>query len=213
MARKQRQRYFLADGTEVPGVTTILGVINKPALLYWANQEGLKGIDTARQTDGLAQVGTLAHSLIQEHLTGSPVDFGSYTPEQRSLADNAVNAYHAWEKGRTVETEKAEVPMVSEALMYGGTPDWFGKLDGRWVLLDFKTSRTIYDDHVFQLSAYWNLLVEQDFQVDEARILRVGRKPEEGFEERTVSAESLPMYFEVFKAALRLRNAIQMVPK
>ena len=97
--------------------------------------------------------------------------------------------------------------------MYGGTPDWFGQLDGRWVLLDFKTSRGIYNDHLFQLSAYWNLLVEQDFEVDEARILRVGREESEGFEERTVSAESLPMYFEVFKAALKLRNAIKMVPK
>ena len=97
--------------------------------------------------------------------------------------------------------------------MYGGTPDWFGKIDGRWVLLDFKTSARIYDDHVFQLSAYWNMLVEQDFQVDEARILRVGREPNAGFEERIVPAESLPMYFEVFKAALKLRNAIKMVPK
>lgn len=213
MPRKKRQRYFLADGTEVPGVTTILSVINKPALVRWANQMGLDGIDTTRHVDDLAQVGTLAHSLIQEHLTGGKADLRDFTPDQLTRAETAVRAYHSWEEGRVLETEKAEVPMVSEALQYGGTPDWFGKLDGRWVLLDFKTSRGIYDDHVFQLAAYWNLLVEQDFQVDEARILRVGRKPEEGFEERIVSIESLPMYFEVFKAALKLRNAIKMVPK
>lgn len=213
MARKQRQRYFLNDGTEVPGVTTILEVINKPALVRWANQEGLKGIDTSRSVGDLALVGTLAHSLIQEHLTGAAAPTEDYTPSQQDRAENAVLSYYEWEKHRKLETEKAEVPMVSEALMYGGTPDWFGKIDGRWVLLDFKTSKAIYDDHIFQLAAYWNLLVEQDFQVDEARILRVGREQNEGFEERTVSAESLPMYFSVFKAALTLRNAIKMVPK
>ena len=32
--------YKLADGTAVPGVTTVLSVLNKPALVKWANNLG-----------------------------------------------------------------------------------------------------------------------------------------------------------------------------
>ena len=40
--------YKTKDGKRVPGVTTILGVINKPALVRWANNLGLQGIDSQR---------------------------------------------------------------------------------------------------------------------------------------------------------------------
>ena len=31
--------YKTADGIRVPGVTTVLGVLNKPALIKWANDK------------------------------------------------------------------------------------------------------------------------------------------------------------------------------
>ena len=46
MKSKAHQRYKLADGTQVPGVTTITGQLNKPALIIWANRLGLQGIDS-----------------------------------------------------------------------------------------------------------------------------------------------------------------------
>ena len=35
---KTHQRYYDKAGTMLPGVTTILGVLNKPALVPWANK-------------------------------------------------------------------------------------------------------------------------------------------------------------------------------
>lgn len=209
MAKKTRQRYFLEDGTEVPGVTTILSVINKPALVAWANKMGLQGIDTNRHVDELATIGTLAHSLIQAHLSKVAPDLRDYSPNQVGLAENACLSYFEWEKHRQMETILAEQPLVSELGHFGGTPDWYGALDGRRVLLDFKTSRGIYDDHLYQLSAYWHLLREKGHVVDECRILRVGREPNEGFEERTVSDDSMQPYFDVFSAALSLHQAMK----
>ena len=37
-------QYKLVDGTKVPSVTTVLGILNKPALVKWANNLGLQGI-------------------------------------------------------------------------------------------------------------------------------------------------------------------------
>jgi len=48
---KAHTRYYLADGTLVPGSTTVCGVLNKPALVRWANQLGLQGIDSTKYTD------------------------------------------------------------------------------------------------------------------------------------------------------------------
>lgn len=211
MVKKKRQKYFLASGEEVQGATTILGVIAKPALINWANRQGLAGIDTARKVDDLADIGTLAHSMIHAHIQKGAADFSDYTPNQRDRAENAVLSYFAWEQGKTLETKVSEVPLVSEKLRYGGTPDWYGLLDGVPTLLDFKTSKGIFVDHLYQLGAYWNLLVEAGHPVAEARILRVGRAANEGFEERVVPADKLPAYFSVFAAALTLKNSIRVV--
>ena len=34
---KTHTRYYLQDGTLVPGSTTVTGLLNKPALVKWAN--------------------------------------------------------------------------------------------------------------------------------------------------------------------------------
>ncbi|MBA7569795.1 hypothetical protein ES708_11536 [subsurface metagenome] len=56
--------YRTRSGQSVPGVTTILSVLNKPALVPWANRMGLQGIDVAKYVDDKAAIGTLAHYLI-----------------------------------------------------------------------------------------------------------------------------------------------------
>jgi hypothetical protein len=38
-----KHRYTL-EGKAMPGVTTILGVLDKPALPYWGNQIGVDGV-------------------------------------------------------------------------------------------------------------------------------------------------------------------------
>lgn len=213
MARKKRQRYFLTSGEEVPGVTTILNVIAKPALVQWANRMGLQGIDTTKYVDDLATIGTAAHAIIAGRISQTPVDLRDYTPNQVDKAENSVLSYLEWEKHQQMETVVAETPLVSQTLRYGGTPDWFGRLDGRPVLLDFKTSKGIYNEHFYQLGAYWNLLREQGHEIDEVRILRVGRESSEGFEQRVIPGDRIPDYFEVFQAALELYYAIRNVEK
>ena len=51
---RQHTVYKLASGARVPGVTTVLSVLNKPALVPWANKLGLEGIDVRKYVDALA---------------------------------------------------------------------------------------------------------------------------------------------------------------
>lgn len=188
--------YKTEKGIRVPGATTITGLLNKPYLVAWANKLGLEGVDSTKYRDEAADVGTLAHAMIQAHLQGFEIDMNEYSPITIDLATNAVLSYLEWEKGHTIKPILCETPLVSELNMYGGTVDCYCELDGKKVLLDFKTSKTIYDEYFVQLAGYAELLKEKGYVVDECHILRVGRDETEGFEERTV--KDWRKYFVIF---------------
>lgn len=205
--------YKTADGKRVPGVTTILGVINKPALVKWANGLGLQGIDSSTYVDETAKVGTLAHEMIQEYLGGPAWDRSAYDAIQVDLAENAVIKFFEWEKQRGYEgkfnTLGIEMPLVSEDGKFGGTIDWYGEIDGKHWLIDIKTSKGLFPEHTYQVAAYWQLLRENGYKVDGVRLLRVGRTEDEGFEDHVHDEPELKGAWDVFSAALLLYKTKQ----
>lgn len=199
---KARTRYINSRGEEVPGVTTILGVLAKPALIHWAWDLGRQGFDYRRYRDALADIGTLAHQMIADDLRGIKTDTSAYSPEQVDKAENAALSWYEWRRGHSIEPLVVEQPLVSEAYQYGGTPDCLALVDGTPTLLDIKTSRAIYQEMLIQLAAYWQLLQENGHDVRGARILRVGRDESEGFEERAVG--DMRVYWDIFYHCLQI---------
>ena len=61
MNAKAHQRYKTKDGVIVPGVTTILSILAKPALIYWSWNLGMQGIDYRKVSDKAKDIGTLTH--------------------------------------------------------------------------------------------------------------------------------------------------------
>lgn len=206
--RKPHQRYHLANGDQVPGVTTVLGVINKPALVPWANKLGRDGVSVAERLAYLADAWTLAHSLIESSLTGITRVISGYSPDQHQLARNALASFHAWARGKRLETHQVELSLVSEAHGYGGTCDWLGLVNGTLTVADWKTSSSVYDDHLFQASAYRQLLHEAGHDVGEVRVVALPRDEGSAFTERVLRGPDIAPYWEVFKAALALHQAI-----
>ena len=184
---RQHQIYKLKDGkTRVPGVTTITGLEAKPYLIPWANRLGLEGIKSTEYVDHLAEIGTMSHQMVADHLRGEKTDTSEYTKEQIDKAENSFLSYLEWEKGKTIEPILIETPLVSEAYKYGGQIDSLLKVDGVLGLHDLKTGKAIYDDWFTQLIAYTYLLFENGYVEDwatlPATILRIGRDETEGFE-------------------------------
>ena len=177
--------YKNSEGIRIPGVTTIINsVLAKPALLKWAWQCGMNGEDYLKYRDKMGDIGTLAHHLIESHLKGQTPDTSEYTEEQISKAENCLLSFFEWEKGHKLEPVFLEEPMVSERWQVGGTVDFYGVVDGKQTLVDFKTSAALYTESVIQVGAYQAILEENGRPVDEVRILRIGRDETEGFEER-----------------------------
>jgi hypothetical protein len=187
----------------VPGVTTVLGVLAKPALIHWAWDLGCQGIDYKKFRDSLANAGSLAHYLVQCELTGEEPDTSSYSKEIIDLAENAVLKFYEWQKHRKIEVVLVEEPLVSEEHMYGGTADCVAVVDGELTLIDIKTSKRIYPEMVTQLSAYLKLLEENGYGgIQTARILRIGRTEDEGFEEQVFRVADLADHWSLFEHCL-----------
>lgn len=199
---KSHTRYRLKDGMAVPGVTTILSVLNKPALVPWANKLGLQGIDSSKYVDEKAAIGTLAHQMIADYLRGWETDTSEYSKVQIDQAENAVLSFFEWEKNHHIEPVLVEEPLVSEQYKFGGTVDCLGKINGSLCLLDFKTSSGIFPEMMVQIAAYGQLLYEQDCVIDKAIILRIGRTNDEGFEERLVN--ELDKRWQIFLHCLEI---------
>ncbi len=196
------QQYYTKDGILVPGVTTVLSVLAKPALVPWANKLGLQGIEVGKFVDSLGAVGTLCHNIIECYLKKQEVDYSDYTPNQRILAENAAKKFFDWEKKNDFKVLQSELQLVSEKYFFGGTCDIYGELNGKKTLIDIKTSKATYPEHFTQVAAYKLLLEENGYLVENAKILRIGREEAEGFDEKEVPL--IEIHQEKFLACLKI---------
>lgn len=194
-----------ADGTTGPSVTGVLGELAKPALYIWNNQMGLKGIDTRKYVDEKAKAGTLAHAMILADLADIHPDWKEYEPYVIDQAENSFLKWIDYKKRHAIEPIFMERSMVSEKYRYGGILDLYCRLDGALALLDFKTSKAIYDEMWYQVAAYKQMLIEAGLEVEECHILQIGRDETEGF--NTQMRKNLDTEFEIFKHALGIYYA------
>lgn len=203
-------RYKTSAGVQVPGVTTVLGELAKPALTGWANRLGLQGIDVNKYRDETASIGTLAHYLIVCELADDEPELDNFTPDQIRRAQWSLNSFHNWKSRHTLEPVLVEAALVSDEWLYGGKIDFFGIVDGKPTLLDFKTSKAIYGEHKIQVSAYTKLLIEKGHRPHEVRVLQIGRTEDEGFGEHVLPRAQIKTGWEIFQACLTVHR---LMPK
>ena len=159
-------RYKL-DGAWVPGVTTIIGVLNKPALPKWAatsvaeyvadhrpTVEGLYDAGRApmvamlkevpwQRRDDAADRGTSFHDYAERIARGEEVD----VPEPMvPLVESAL----AFMEDYDITPTLLEVAVGSREHLYAGKADLFAN-DAIW---DWKSGKRIYASAAFQLNAY-----------------------------------------------------------
>jgi hypothetical protein len=181
---KAHIRYRLKDGTRVPGVTTITGELgwSKRHLIDWANRIGLEGIDANKYRDDKADIGTLAHLMITNKLTGKTTETDDYSKNQIDAAKNSVASFEAWAKDKNIEPIFVEQQLVSEAYRFGGTGDIYAKVDGILELIDLKTGKAIYEEHLIQAGGGYDILFEEhEYPVERVRILNIPRADDEHF--------------------------------
>ena len=203
---KAHRQYRIKDGTIVPSVTTVLSILAKPGLIKWANDLGLQGIDSSKYVDAAGRVGTLIHYLVQCHLANEMPDLKDYTSNEIDMGETGLIKFLDWAKRAEPKPILLEAPLVSEKHRFGGTVDFYGVAHGKLTLVDFKSTKAIYDEMMHQVAAYRELLRENGYKVERVLILRIGRDDSEGAEPEEKPVDHLSERWQIFKHCLAIYN-------
>jgi hypothetical protein len=174
-------RYYW-DGQPVPSVTTIIRRLDKPALIQWAAdmavqhilakqaelQSGLTVLsalcEEARKAhatirDAAGDVGNQLHAYAKKRMEGKSV--ADLTGSITLQAAQAIDAFEKWLREHKIEPLGIERKVMSAKSLYAGTLDFYGRIDGEYALLDFKTGNGVYDEAWFQMGGYDDALAEE----------------------------------------------------
>lgn len=158
-------------------------------------------------------IGTLAHAYIESFISKRirRPDFSDWEKVERDvLMDHGVDAVQTakgcfgsflmFDKNVSPNYIASEVMAVSEEYLYGGTVDCLAEVNGKLVMMDWKTSSRIYDKYDLQAAAYANLGVsELKFDLDEFWILRFDKENHDFYEPKYILRRQLEKDFEIFK--------------
>jgi len=172
-----RGRFYLdAEGGSYWSVTTILGILPKPALPYWAakkaaeyaadNQTAITellkdeegGRDAVvdlikrapwRYSEKRMDIGTHVHQAIEAHVTGRP-----FPPIEDERTANLVGHFHQFLADWQPTFEASEMTVFNRTQKYAGTLDAIVVIDGQRLLLDVKTGSGVYPEAGMQIAMY-----------------------------------------------------------
>lgn len=165
------------------------------------------------QRDKAANIGTIAHTILQVREQGLEVDNSNIDEEAWNLALKCVESHDKWFEGMTIETIFVEKELVSEVYRYGGKIDKYAYVTKEETLIDYKSGKDIYDEYWVQLTAYINLLLENGHPVKRATLVNMPKTKGDNFKIDSKSVDSLfeAGYFEMFLAAKDAYYAAQKI--
>lgn len=150
----------------VPSVTTILKIINKDELLYWANSLGYKRISVKTELECHAYIGSVVHNTIDEYFKTGKIRFDSFIDKNR-IAENlcARKAFLSFTQFYMENRKDFKIISNERSLSgekFGGTMDLLAEYKDFLTICDFKTSSNFYLSMFLQMAAYDLLLREND---------------------------------------------------
>lgn len=177
----EKEHRYTLDGRVVPGVTTLLGVLNKPALPKWAakmvatfvaenfmdvGKYARSGVSKADFIKTLANVpwdvrderaerGTQLHLYAEDLLRGTRVLLDDDDP-LKPVVEHA----RVWLADWQIKPVLIEAPIGSRAHQWAGTVDLIAEYVNPYTgraglgIFDWKSCKRIYSSHALQLNAY-----------------------------------------------------------
>lgn len=223
---------YSVDDKVVYGVTSITGIIDKPALKYWAVNMGIEylkenlkpgvALDEIEISTLLAEtksahtkrlskagdIGTQIHEWLEKYVKArinkKPVPKRPINKEMQK----AISGFFEWAKENKVKLIASEQKIYSKKFHYAGTFDLLASVNGKKTIVDFKTSKAIYPEMFLQASAYLQAKEEElGEQIDGGVIiLRLSKESKEitPFEVQSVDRKEVDNLIKVFISCLNI---------
>ena len=129
---------------------------------YLATLQGRLGKQKAHQKElaKAGEIGTQVHALIEWNLRRELGQAVGPEPRVVDAGQWAFMAYQDWAQSVNLKPLFIEHVVFSRTHKYAGTMDLLAEVNGIVTLVDFKTSKGIYDEALLQNVAYQTALVE-----------------------------------------------------
>lgn len=189
----EHSTYINKKEVEVPSVTTIIKLLNKPFIAKWANSLGWKRQSYDKVLEESANKGTFVHETLHEYLFKEGKKFDLSNPEVLNFLYENLNTFKEFEKEYDIKPIWGEKSFSLDK--FGGTVDLYCELNNKYTILDFKTSKRFYSSHFIQLGAYIQLLEANDYKVEQVAILRI---KEGDYDIKIINREDMNDYIELF---------------
>ena len=220
---------YTVDGVQVPRVTTISNLADKPYLVQAAvniaakviSEIELEPLDEHRSVvhnidlqdaaeraktayrmewDEARDIGQILHAYAESRLNGAGPGHNHAVPEVK----NVLDAFDSWMAAQNPEALAVEATVGANSTSgpYAGRIDAVVKMSGGVFLVDFKTDKSFYDSTVLQLGAYAHALKEDGLQLDGAYYVRFDKAAGE-WEQKLYTTDVLEMAWQRFEALLK----------
>ena len=175
------------NGAKVPGVTSVLRMLPKPFLQYWASkvvaEEAVDNLGAVmslvtgdnrqaavdmlkrapgRSSGAAADIGTQVHAVAEQLNRGE--DPGLIHPD----IEPWVNHYREFLSDWQPTFHETEATVWSDEHGYAGTADGFCSIGTDSLVIDLKTGKGVYEETSLQLTAY----AFGDYLLDQETLLR-----------------------------------------
>ncbi|MGI5404139.1 hypothetical protein ACQEVG_32755 [Streptomyces sp. CA-135486] len=159
---------------KVPGVTSVVGMLPKDFLTFWAAKESAEAavtnwdiVSQLVQRDPAGAVDYLKNAHRRKSKSASDLGSAAHDMFERQARGDIINPRHVhsdikphvrWFDEFLQELQPEflhlEETVWSDTHLYAGSFDAIARIDGEVVVLDWKTSKAVYDSVALQLSAY-----------------------------------------------------------
>lgn len=180
---QSRAETSLRSGRKIDAreLTAILNSLDDLVGLDWDVWNDLKKDAAAHRFTKLQEagdVGTAVHQWIEMYVNAQ-MGKGEepQIPMGPEVVTRGVNRWLEWERASDVHWLYSEQRIYHPDFHYAGTLDAVAILDGVLTLIDFKTSKSVYDEHRLQTAAYVRALeLETGMKIEERKIQMISKK-------------------------------------
>ncbi len=177
----------------IPGVTRIIGILDKPALVQWAanmaseyfrDQLNMPG---ARDIEIICKEAKTAHRRLSKSATDTGKEVHAFA--ERALVDHRIKmpeeaqarkgaeAFLGWLHATEIRPISVERMVFSKKHYYAGTCDYYGHIYGKLAVMDLKTSSGLYAEMLLQLAAYSIAISEETGEpINDGWVVRLDKK-------------------------------------
>ncbi|KKN82749.1 hypothetical protein LCGC14_0305730 [marine sediment metagenome] len=181
---KNGLRFYQVGNKFFKSNTSVVGLLDKPAIQDWAIRQTVEWIVKQKQLDKetiakalryskirlneLGDKGTAKHKAAQKYLLTKEFD----------SKDKWIKMFIAWKEEVDFKTKPQfiERVIISESLKCAGRVDMLGTVFGEPMLIDIKTSSGIYLGHKIQVCGYKLMSGKQNLKLAILQIPRTGYK-------------------------------------